>query len=565
MTSKPISRVEDQSRRHEATHTQEMLAGVLFLILVPIIAHLLFSWMGMNPTDDGFFLGMSRRILDGEIPHRDFISVRPVGTGILWSPVVFLGGDYTIWISRFFVWFQFACIAWIWTVLIYRMLKQVVNLTEQIIMALVAFVGTATTFILIPWPTIDGLWFVSIGFLLCMSGRSFNRLPGYAMIGAACLFKQNFLVLGPVFLVVLGDWCRFRYWLAVALPGFAYLVFIWITGALADFTLQMTSHAELIQTGFYRYLQSTGVQGGIIIGFFGLLVVFRGLKTPQFNLPRNVWLGLLSVGPAVIILPLAPGMFWISGPLKYSFALFGMIVGTTVYFLCYRKVPFEMIKAAILVLAVMWTVSISLGCNFPVLGAGIAMVLLTGCLRNILASEAAEGRFQILWRSCLLVCTAILLVCFVIGRSWRIYVEQPAWKLTCSLDGVLPGGRMIRTNPVTYEYLKELHDTIEQLQGREFAIIPDDSIYWVKASQKNRLPTDWPHDIELSTPALFNRVTQSLESQRGRLVFLVAKVTGFSLGDKPVPFGKDGIYKIVPYVQSHFHKVGETQYWTVYE
>jgi len=133
-----------------------MLAGVLFLTLVPTIVQLLISWMGMTPTDDGFFLGMSRRLLDGEIPHRDFITARPVGTGILWTPIVFLGGDYTIWISRFFVWFQIAGIAWIWTVLIHRMLKQVIGPTEQTALALIAFVGTATTFIITPWPTIDG-------------------------------------------------------------------------------------------------------------------------------------------------------------------------------------------------------------------------------------------------------------------------------------------------------------------------------------------------------------------------------------------------------------------------
>ena len=27
--------------------------GLVFLVMVPTIAHLLFSWMGLNPTDDG--------------------------------------------------------------------------------------------------------------------------------------------------------------------------------------------------------------------------------------------------------------------------------------------------------------------------------------------------------------------------------------------------------------------------------------------------------------------------------------------------------------------------------
>jgi hypothetical protein len=563
MTMNPVGQAGNQGRRHWPVHTREMLAGVLFLTLVPTIAHLLISWMGMNPTDDGFFLGMGRRILDGEIPHRDFITARPPGTGIMWAPVILLGGDYTIWISRFFVWFQIACIAWIWTVVIHRMLKQALNPVEQTAMALVAFVGTATTFIITPWPAIDGLWFVSGGLVLWLSNRPFCKFLGYAMIGAACLFKQNFLILGPAFLIVLGDWRQFRYWLAVALPAFAYLAFMWITGALPDFKLQLTSHTEIIKTGFLNYLHSSGMFCGFIVAYFGLLAVSGQIKTPRLNLPRNVRLGLVSVGPAILILPLAFCMVWHLGTtaLRYSIILFGMTIGAITYFLCHRDAPVEIIKAAVLVLALMWTVSISIGCNYPVLGTGLAIVLLTSYLRIILTTNAAENHFHFIWRSSLLVGTVITLICFVIGRSWHIYMEQPAWKLTCSLGGVLPGGRLIRTNPVTYEYMKELHDTIEQLQGREYAIIPDAAIYWIKSPQKNPLPTSWPLDFELAGPELFDRFTQALEVRRGRVVILLAKVKGFNLVDKPAP----DWYKIVPYVQSHFHKVGETQYWAVYE
>lgn len=567
MTTNLIGQAGDPNWRRSPMQPRTMLAGVLFLILVPTIVHLLISWMGMTPTDDGFFLGMSRRILDGEIPHRDFITARPVGTGILWTPIVFLGGDYTIWISRFWVWFQIAGIAWIWTLLIHQMLEQVVSLVEQTAMALIAFVGTATTFIITPWPTIDGLWFASIGLLLGRSPRPHRKFLGYLMVGTACLFKQNFLVLGPVFLLVLGDGRQWRCWLALGLPGFAYLAWMWIAGAWADFMLQLTSHAELLQTGIIHYLHSNDLRAGLVAGYLGLLVVAGGVRTPISYLPLHVRLWLVSAGTAALILPLAFCLVWHEGTtvLNYSLVLFGLIPGAALFFLFHRKAPAQVIQAAILVLASMWTVSISIGCNYPVLGVGIAIVLLTGYLRNILASQAAASRFQSMWRSCLLVCTAILIACFGIARSWHIYKEQPAWKLSCPLGGILPGGRLLRTNPVTYEYLKELHDTVEGLHGQEYAIIPDDAIYWVKAPQKNRIPTDWPQDIELPTPALFNRVTGSLESQRGRLVILVAKVTGFSLGDKPVPFGEDHLYKIVPYVQSHFRKVGETRYWTVYE
>jgi hypothetical protein len=50
----------------------------------------------------------------------------------------------------------------------------------------------------------------------------------------------------------------------------------------------------------------------------------------------------------------------------------------------------------------------------------------------------------------------------------------------------------------------------------------------------------------------------------------VAKVTGFSLGDKPKPLGEayppyPTYNKVAPYVAAHFHKIGEMQYWEIYQ
>lgn len=93
---------------------RNVLVSVAFLLIVPTLAHLLFSWRGFAPVDDGFTLAYSRRILEGQVPHRDFVIIRPFVSPLLHTPFVLFGGDYTYWISRFFVWFQFACISWAW-------------------------------------------------------------------------------------------------------------------------------------------------------------------------------------------------------------------------------------------------------------------------------------------------------------------------------------------------------------------------------------------------------------------------------------------------------------------
>jgi hypothetical protein len=547
-----------------------LLATVLFLLFVPAISHLLFSWMGMTPTDDGFNLAMSRRLLDGEIPHRDFITPRPAGTEMLFAPLVLLGGDYTIWISRYLVWFQFACIAWIWTTVMGRLPGRSPGLVEQTGLALIVFALTAHNFLLTPWPTIDGLWIASVGLPCCLSQKPFRKFLGYVMVGASCLFKQNFLVLGPVFLIVLGDWKQLRYWVAMALPPACYVLLLSATGALSDARLQLTAHSELFQTGIRAYLLDRwSPYAGLIAAYFGLLIISGTAKTQLFSFRSEVRFCLGILGISLVVVAAAACLMKDQASMKFSFALFGMLAGTLLYYIFHQNEKDAVVRIGILVMAVMWSTSISLGWNFPVFGSGLAVALFAMVVRLVLPAEVPATRC---WNASawMISLAAITLVCFGVGRCRHIYKERPASELRCSLDGILRGGRWIRTNPVTFEYMKELHEAIEQTGGQEYAVIPDDAIHWVKSLQRNPLPIDWPHDVELSNPALLNRVIQALESRRGRIVILVAKVTGFSLGDKPKPLGEayspyPTYNKVAPYVAAHFHKIGEMQYWEIYQ
>src|SRR3990172_49476 len=95
-----------------------LLLPVGGLLALTIAVHLIFSPLGFNPTDDGFTLAYSRRLLEGEVPHRDFIIIRPALSPLLHVREVWLGGDHTYWISRLVFWLQLAVISFLWTLLI---------------------------------------------------------------------------------------------------------------------------------------------------------------------------------------------------------------------------------------------------------------------------------------------------------------------------------------------------------------------------------------------------------------------------------------------------------------
>src|SRR2546425_11880711 len=117
----------------------QLFVALLFLVLVPLCAHFMFSWMGFTPTDEGFTLAYSRRILDGQVPHRDFIIVRPFFSPLLHVFAVFFGGDYTFWLSRMFVWFQLASMSWMWTSIGNHLTQASLSLTSRFSLALIAF------------------------------------------------------------------------------------------------------------------------------------------------------------------------------------------------------------------------------------------------------------------------------------------------------------------------------------------------------------------------------------------------------------------------------------------
>ncbi len=182
---------------------KEVVVGLLFVIVVPVVAHIMLSKYGFNPTDDGFILAGSERILDGQVPHKDFISIRTTGSLYLHAPFVALGGDYTIWLSRLFVWFELAAMAWMWTLFVSRQFKVMSSVALKAFFALTTMAFTAHVFPIMAWHSIDALFVSSIGFALCTSGNPKVKMLGYLVLGSSILFRQNFVILVLVGIIML--------------------------------------------------------------------------------------------------------------------------------------------------------------------------------------------------------------------------------------------------------------------------------------------------------------------------------------------------------------------------
>ncbi|MCA1730087.1 MAG: hypothetical protein LC751_11990 [Actinobacteria bacterium] len=539
---------------------RNVLVSVAFLLIVPTLAHLLFSWRGFNLVDDGFTLAYSRRILEGQVPHRDFIIIRPFLSPLIHTPFVLFGGDYTYWVSRYFVWFQFACSSWAWVCVINRAFNNPFNNAMKLFVALVSFAASVHYFVLTAWHTVDGIFLSSVGvWILLTQKHATNRGIGYLLIAAAYLCKQSFLFMAPLSILLLGDWREKKYWLTITLPAAGYCAYLLATGSFTEAVLQLTSQTGLVSTGVGSYL-NYGTLLGVLAGYCSMFLLSTSavplLRTR--NVPRYVGALVLIAMPAAFI---AAGLY--RGSLAtVSFGIIGMIFGAVLHQVSTGIARDEdKIPVVLIALLLAWSASLSVGYNFP--------TLLLGPLFTILAAFVYSMRGSLNPRflpATLAIAGVAIILGFAVARPYYIYREQPSSELTKSLDEVLPGGRLIYTNPNTYDFLVDLNNATDEVSARNktYAIIPDASGYWVQSRQTNPLLVEWPQPVELNNQYLIDRVTKDLEAKRGEVVLIVQKVQAFYLADGFVPLDNDQ-YPVVKYVRANFEKTDETKFFELYE
>lgn len=561
-----------------ALKNKSLLLTVGFLSIVPVVAHLIYSWMGFSPTDDGFTLAYSRRILEGQVPHRDFIIIRPFLSPLMHAPFVAFGGEYMYWISRFFVWFQFAVIAWAWVSAADYVLGRPFSAPVKVILGLAAFAASAQHFVITAWHTIDGLFLASIGAWLLVTRRGHgshsSSYIGYLLVGAAYLVKQSFIFMPPLFLLALGDWRRLRYWIASAVPGLLYVAYLLVTGALPQAFAQLTSQTGIFSAGVISYL-NYAVAAGFSIGAATALVMVAGDRLPLGRIRDS---GLTEAAGALALagLPLAfitAGMI-LDSLSTVAFGVFGIALGVVVVTLgsaLYRggwrlRENVEASRLALLALVLGWSSSLSFGYNTPSLALGPMLVVLVAFAYPVLARQSGAALYPKLARGALLVAGLALILSFGWSRTYYIYRQPPAAQLTKPAGEVLPGGKLIYTDPKTYAFLEQIEQgrRMAEQRGKEYAIIPQAAGYWPQAEQTNPLPIDWPWSVELGTKELNDRVKQDLEAERGETIVLAQKVDAFELAFDPEPATSE-MYETLKYVRENWEKTGETEYFEIYE
>lgn len=525
--------------------------GVVFVLAAALTAHLLYGGLGFCPTDEGYLLSGSRRLLDGRIPHRDYVSLRPVGTHLLHAHLLLWAGDRLIWWSRLLTWMQVATTTWLWIVIAEKLGVKFGTRAARAMIAAFGFLASTNSFPIMPWNTYDGVFFISLGIAVTLARPSLAT-AGAFLIGLSTIFRQNFVFPVPLLIMALGHYRRIAPWILAVLPGTLYLAVMFAAGGLGAMFAQMgTAQGSLAPvllafTGFsVPFLQ------GAVCGLLG-----GAASLASHHKLRLAGRLLLSSGLlyAAFILPFA------DGDASIGWFLFAATLGVLPFRI--RNMP-PCARLSVLALITGWGAAISVGHAQPTLISGALVVAFSAFLLETSERDAAVA--PRLFQFTLVVTLALALYAFHRGRIMRINCDLPASYLTHEIGDAFPGGRGIRTNPNTYALLADLTTVTRAIRasGRTYGVVPECTQFWVLDPVRNPLSSDWPIDGELGGKGMMNRVLDEVDSLGDSGVFLVQKYWLVYLPFERRPI-RPGESRIVDRIRETRGKIGETEFFEIY-
>lgn len=518
-----------------------LTAGLIFHFLYYI------ELEGFNPSDDGVILAQSYRIFNGEIPHKDFISIRPVFSGILHG-IHFLSPLPLQTSARWFVLFEYFVYSFIWVFLIFKFFGFKFNSKREhniyfVVFAFIVFLLNVNNYNLFPWTTIDAIFLSLIGlfflFKIFDKELSKNRQLIYVILSLftfslSALSKQNFILPAfASFILVFYIYLKRKTFkvlifviFAGALPFIAYLLFLIFNNSVYSFIDQITSRTELVQTGFLAFAKSfinswmLPVHLMAICGIFFLKIKYKNSPLFKFNKYRLEIRQIIT--RAYLVFYLLTGIFFsvllfIEPRLLFqcSFELFWINFVLGLGALMLLKPDFEKSLLIIFSLLISWTSAISLGDNFPVFCVGILGGGIAGIFFLFIKQTGFVRKFKYSGKIDLFI-IPLLILFFIIalyGQRKNNYRDLPSSGLHKKLGDLNKCFGRIKTNENTYNYFTDLNSVINQLGGLtankdRLVVVPNNSIFYPIYKTKNPFPLDWLQHEEYigSEEFLFKRI-----------------------------------------------------------
>lgn len=237
----------------------EKILPVLTAAVIPLYYLFFYTPYGMDTTDFGYFYGYAWRILQGQIPYRDFFYIKPA-LPLYWHAfwMQLTPEKWQVLAGKAGYLAEMLALSW-FTALYFAKIFDLNKLElPTTLLATCGFIFSVHTFPHMPWHTADGAFFCALSLWSAISGHSL--LAGVA-VACASLCKQSFILMPCAIFILL--WIMRKRNCILFTVGFlgviaAFAAFLYFKGAWPAFREMTTGQLDLreaIDAGILIYLR----------------------------------------------------------------------------------------------------------------------------------------------------------------------------------------------------------------------------------------------------------------------------------------------------------------------
>lgn len=546
---------------------------VILLLITIVVLTCIYAFLripsteGFNPSDDGVILAQSYRIINGEVPHRDFISIRPVGSAVMHSVHFFSPLPLEL-SARWLVLLEYLIgalfISFILAGSWFRGLRKSLFLLTICGSVILMFILNQNHYNLFPWTTIDALFWFSLalfGWYKLKNNPAGKHLGWQIMIlfgvTASMLCRQTFALPGLLLAIRMVIWkinLGHENWVKVIrgmvpafilgpLPGWIYVLMLTITRSWTDFIQQLSGRTELWETGVLKFSHTFWDSPLLIL--FGLALVTGLIKMWKSESGKSTrWIDLAIMiqkfTSFLVKVVLAFAVFLKPEFLfAISFAFFWLLIlDIFLIYLSDRQLP-RWIRPVVWILFLAWTSAISLGDNAPVFAtgwlAGTAMLMQIKDFWDRIYRNARPYQ----WIAAGIFIPLLLILSLVVQRRVN-YRDLPASELNCKGGEVFSGLAGVDLSKGIFDYLMEIKRIYKEtgIPRDRFVVWPNNAIIYPLMGSKNPFPLDWMQSAEFvgNEKRIMDSMRKILSGKD--LVILVEKMNVKWMASQQMPVDK---------------------------
>ena len=454
--------------------------------------------LGFDPTDDGFVLAQAYRILHGQVPHRDFISPRPVGSPLLHTfdhllPLPSLEATRLIGLVEIVAYtLLFASFVFTRPVRKWR--------GWEFALITIAVLVNRHVYPVMGWPTIDGLLLVAGGIIVLRAAvrRESDGLiyVGLLLLGLSAVMKQSFYMapaLGFLWFVYRSSRKERKHLLrtggaaliCAAGPLAAYAGVIAALGGWHQMIRQLTDLPLLDIRGWFFVVRGPGsaVVFVFLLMALGLMLL---IEHPSVQ-GVGVWSDLFVRGAASAMILLVPITQHFAGPLTGTWPT--QLFWALLFILMIDRVTTgrtDWIGVTMVFVALMTMLS----WGYPTAGLVGGSIIVWLLIRIWKPVRMTPMHLKLLSPIAVLLVAAVSVSAVHSMRTYTYY-DRPAPQLTVSLASVSPDLRGIKTNPTTGLYMQDMVSCIRRYPASHVAVLPDNPFIYPALHLRDPFPLDW--------------------------------------------------------------------------